>query len=169
MRKQILTIALGVAGLTGFLYLGAPAARADAEKGAMFARMDTNADGTISADEFAAAQKEIFVKMDTNGDGKLSIDEMKVATEKHERMMGKSGGHETVSVTEKMKVMDLNDDGYVSEDEFVAASKVIFDKMDTNHDGTLTKEELKAGREKIKSKMEEKGKSENESSTPLSG
>jgi len=158
MRIRTVTIGLGAAGLAAYLSVaGTPVARADSEKEAWFEQIDTDHDGKISADEWAAGHKEVFSKMDTNGDGKVSPDEMKAAKEKREKMMGKSGGHEMMSVTETMKIMDLNGDGYITEDEFVTASKTKFDKMDTDHDGYLTKAELKAGHEKMKSNM---GKSE---------
>lgn len=39
-------------------------------------RMDTNGDGKITAEEFAAAGDQMFAKLDKNGDGKLAKDEM---------------------------------------------------------------------------------------------
>lgn len=40
------------------------------------AGMDTNGDGEITRDEFAAPMNAHFAQMDTNGDGRLSSDEM---------------------------------------------------------------------------------------------
>src|SRR5579863_4425000 len=96
--------------------------------------------------------------MDTNGDGKVTVEEMTTEMEKHPKMMGKPGAEEMV--TEKVKMMDTNHDGVISEDEFVANSKTMFDKIDTNHDGYLTKSEMKAAHEKMKSKMQEKSQSQ---------
>jgi Ca2+-binding EF-hand superfamily protein len=157
MRNRVLTIGLGAAAMTAFFGLaGARVALADAESD-MFKKMDTDGDGKISADEFAAAHKEKFQKMDTNGDGKLSPEEMKAGFEKGAKMMGKSAGpYKEEAVAEKIKMMDTNNDGYISEDEFMAGQKTMFDKMDTDHDGYLTKSELKAGHEKMKSKIQEK-------------
>jgi Ca2+-binding EF-hand superfamily protein len=39
-------------------------------------RIDTNGDGKITAEEFAAAGDQMFTKLDKNGDGKLAKDEM---------------------------------------------------------------------------------------------
>ena len=157
MKNGILTIGLGATAMTAFLGLaGARVAFADNEAD-MFKKMDTDGDGKISADEFAAAGKEKFTKMDTNGDGKLSADELKAGFEKHEKMMGKSAGpYKGEVVGEKLKMMDTNNDGYISEDEFMAAQKTMFDKLDTNHDGYIEKSEFKAGHEKMKAKMQEK-------------
>lgn len=43
----------------------------------MFALMDTNGDGTISLQEWQAAQERIFKAMDTNKDGNLTLEEMR--------------------------------------------------------------------------------------------
>jgi hypothetical protein len=156
MTNRVLSIGLGAAALSAFTCLGAPVARANMDPDAEFSKMDTDGDGKISADEWAAAHKERFSKMDTNGDGKLSTDELKAGMEKHEKMMGKAPAGAKEMMSEKIKMMDTNNDGMISEEEFVAGSKTMFDKLDTDHDGYLTKAELKAGHEKMKSKMQEK-------------
>jgi Ca2+-binding EF-hand superfamily protein len=154
MTKRILTIGLGAAAFIGLA--GTHTARANTDAESAFQKMDTNADGKLSPDEWEAGQRDMFKKIDANGDGKLSPDELKAGMEKHEKMMGGKtpGGRETA--IEKMKMMDTNNDGSISEDEFISSSKTTFDKMDTNHDGFLSKDELKAGHEKMKSKMQEK-------------
>ncbi|NJO34516.1 MAG: hypothetical protein HC869_16680 [Rhodospirillales bacterium] len=40
------------------------------------ARIDTNSDGKVTTQEFAAAGDQMFAKFDANGDGKLAQDEM---------------------------------------------------------------------------------------------
>jgi Ca2+-binding EF-hand superfamily protein len=49
--------------------------------------IDSNSDGTLSAQEHAAGSKAMFEKMDTNKDGFLSKDELAAG---HAKMMGKS-------------------------------------------------------------------------------
>ena len=48
-------------------------------------------------------------------------------------------------MSNNMMMMDTNHDGMVSSDEYMAHSKMTFDKMDTNHDGMLDKAEMEAG------------------------
>lgn len=48
----------------------------------MFAAMDTNADGMISAEEFNDFHAKRFKEFDTNGDGKISLEEMKAGHKK---------------------------------------------------------------------------------------
>lgn len=45
--------------------------------GSHFTDMDSNGDGTITADEHATAAAKRFAEMDANGDGKVTRDEMK--------------------------------------------------------------------------------------------
>jgi hypothetical protein len=40
------------------------------------ARLDTDSDGKVTTQEFAAAGDKMFAKFDANGDGKLAQDEM---------------------------------------------------------------------------------------------
>ena len=59
-------------------------------------------------------------------------------------------------VAQKFKMMDTNNDGFVSADEHAAGAKIAFSKMDTDHDGYLTKAELKAGHEKMMARAQDK-------------
>ena len=71
MRKTIAVVLSAGLGLTAL----AGAALADKGQG-MFGRADTNGDGFVSKEEFAAGRDKMFAKFDANGDGKLAHDEM---------------------------------------------------------------------------------------------
>jgi Ca2+-binding EF-hand superfamily protein len=96
---------------------------------------DTNKDGIISEEEFAAAKanmrKEHFEKMDTNKDGQISPEERAAAREAREKehftKMDKNGDGQ-VSAAEvppglwaKLKVADTDNNGAVSFDEMTKA------------------------------------------------
>jgi Ca2+-binding EF-hand superfamily protein len=57
-----------------------------------FKRLDTNADGFVSREEFYAGRPDPFVKMDANKDGKLTLEEMATQFEDmHERRQERRG------------------------------------------------------------------------------
>lgn len=63
-------------------------------KGSHFKMMDTNNDGTVSAEEHAAHAAERFKKLDANGDGKVTAEEHeKVRAQMHEKYAGMGHGH----------------------------------------------------------------------------
>ena len=114
----------------------------------MFQMMDSNGDGKISADEHEAGAKMMFDKMDANKDGKVTAAEMDAA---HEQIAGKAKKPH-MSAADKIKVVDSNHDGVLSEQEHVAGAKMMFDKMDTDKDGFLTKAEMEAGHARMMAK-----------------
>ncbi|MDR3389308.1 MAG: EF-hand domain-containing protein [Rudaea sp.] len=104
----------------------------------MLQKMDTNGDGRISLDEYLAAATARFKSIDTKNKG--SIDAVDVAS-----------SPETTQRDERVaqfmvKRMDTAGNGYVTQDEFLAAAKKRFARMDKNGDGKLTPDELAAPR-----------------------
>lgn len=72
---------------------GGPEGEHGGHMGMMMMRMaDTNNDGAVTRDEFAAAQAKHFDMMDTNHDGQLTQAERKAAHDKMKAMGGKRGG-----------------------------------------------------------------------------
>ena len=85
--------ALAAASSFAFAVDPAPAAPAAGEKPkrdpeASFKKMDANADGSLSLEEFTGKKKDAtkaetqFKKRDKDGDGKLSLDELKAPGKK---------------------------------------------------------------------------------------
>jgi hypothetical protein len=105
------------------------------DRAAMFDRLDANHDGSISRQEFMAAQPQLEhrVMIFRNGpDGRPGEPGMKM----HMRGMGMGGmgGH-------MFEMADANHDGRVSLQEAEAAALAHFDRADLNHDGKLTPDE----------------------------
>ena len=115
-----------------------------ANRDAVFKKIDTNGDGSISAAELANAEAAIgrarldaeFTRLDTNKDGQLSKAEFLAAAPPASALMQASA--KTVAA------LDKNHDGKVTPDEFRAPQLAGFDKLDTNHDGTLSPTERQA-------------------------
>lgn len=141
---------------------------------AMFARLDVNKDGKLDqTDRDAHRQQmrsEMFAKLDTDNNGSISKDEFMNARPDHDagpggehmgamgmggmRMEGPGGhrmhGRHGMRGGMMMKMADTNNDGSVSQAEFMAAAGKHFDMADANHDGKITKEERDAARQKMK-------------------
>jgi hypothetical protein len=138
-------------GLAALLGVGAPAvALAGGDADAKFKSTDTNSDGKVSETEFVAVADRKFVEIDANRDGRVTVMEMdnyKARIHKDKQKADK-GWDTRYTSSEKIKKMDTNGDGSVTEVEFRAGATTKFGEMDTNHDAFLTKSELEAGHAK---------------------
>ncbi len=110
-------------------------------------QMDANKDGKITAEEHVAASARMFTAMDANKDGKVTAKEMEVA---HQKVTGKPADPTELSAQEKIKAIDMDDDGALTAAEHAAGSQLLFTTMDTNKDGSLSKAELEEGRKLLK-------------------
>jgi Ca2+-binding EF-hand superfamily protein len=104
----------------------------------MLQKMDTNGDGRISLNEYLAAATARFKGIDTQNKG--SIDVAAIAS-----------SPETAKRDERMaqfmvKHLDSAGNGYVTQDEFLAAAKKRFARLDKTGDGKLTPDEFAAPR-----------------------
>lgn len=87
----------------------------------MFKAIDTNSDGKVTKEEFAAHAAEEYAAKDKNNDGKVDSKEC-------------------------MMFDKFNKDGndYLSKDEFVKGHKGMFDKIDSDKSGSISRSELNA-------------------------
>jgi Ca2+-binding EF-hand superfamily protein len=122
---------------------------------AVFDRLDTNKDGSISRDEFAKAHEQrIEKRIEIREQHKEAAKDGKMADWHSMRMhrMGDMGpGHMLV-------MADTDHDGKVTLAEAEALALQHFDQMDANHDGQVTPEERRAGRPMIIKKVIEEKK-----------
>ena len=132
-------------------------ARRDHFRDKRFTAMDTDKNGIISKEEWLAAQQaralRMFSKLDQNADGSISTDEFKDRQhdghhngehngrhgDKHKRSHGR--------FSEKVFLhMDTNGDGVVTLDEGQTAWSQWFKRLDTNGDGNVTADEVAKAR-----------------------
>ena len=120
------------------------------DRAAMFDKIDTNHDGSISRQEFMAAhsqeERRVFVIREGGAPGAPGAPEApgEPAMKMHMHGMGAGGmgfgGH-------LFEMADANHDGRVSLAEAQAAALAHFDRADLNHDGKITPEERQQAHE----------------------
>ncbi len=112
------------------LSLGAvsPGVRAQSE-GEPFSLTDIDKNGRIDRQEYQKRMVEVFYFADRNKDGFVTVEELAAIEEVD---------------TAAFAAADVNHDGKLTEDEFVAYRMVDFDAADKNKDGVLTYEEVQA-------------------------
>jgi Ca2+-binding EF-hand superfamily protein len=138
MNKQVsaLVIATLLATTAGAAFAQDATTREE-RRAAVFAELDANADGSVSAEEFAAGAN-MFARADTNGDGLLTAEEIAAsvgerAAQRAERMIAR---------------LDTNGDGSLSEDEIKSRRDLarMFERLDANDDGMVSAEEFAEAR-----------------------
>lgn len=141
-----------------------------------FKRMDSDANGILSKDEFRAhmrakkdeRKQKKFARMDTNGNGSVERDEFLAhkqakaerkftrmdkngdgSVSKEEHASCKKGKHHKKRM---FKRMDKDGDGQVSQSESLTAWSNWFKRIDANNDQVVTADEVKAFRNRIHGK-----------------
>lgn len=146
-------------------------AEATAAADAMFARMDKNCDGKLSADErpgrrgaeagditqqqFRERFLQRFDRADANKDGRLDQTERQNMWGKRGDRRGGMAHRGSEGSRGGMGMMmhsDANRDGVLTRAEAVAAATAMFDRVDTNKDGRIDQAERDAARAQMKGK-----------------
>ena len=107
----------------------APPAR---ERTSGLMRYDTNKDGVVDRQEWAAGQEARFKLLDTNHDGKLTKDELFVGNgvPPTDRQLQSQATY--------FRLLDADKDGTVSKEEFLAQAERNFARCDLDKDGRIT-------------------------------
>ena len=125
---------------------------------ALFSRLDTNADGLLSADELPPAQARLFARLvrqgDTDGDGQLSPDEWRQATAPRrpvkpveEKASGELPGADATRLV--LLKLDADGNGILTQDETPESLARVFQQVvelyDRNDDQRITQQEIARG------------------------
>jgi len=101
------------------------------------AAMDKDGNGTISEDEYEDAIANIFRDLDADHNNRVSADELSSASApQHEGML---------SPADRIRRIDMNTDGELTEEELSRGAEKAFQILDTNGDDALDLGELKSG------------------------
>ena len=181
-KIMLATAAAASAATAGFAYAapggeGRPdQTRAQAQDHAtkMFERMDANKDGKLDKADHEARQTGRFDRLDTDKNGSLSREEFNTRPQRAEKAPdgqkaegrrgdgkhfggrhhgGRGGGKHGGFM---MKQADTNNDGAISQAEFVASHLAKFDAADADKNGTVTSAERKAQHEKMRAEWQAK-------------
>lgn len=137
MKPFIPAIALPLAALaiSAWAQSGAPASPQHPSRFQhQLQKMDSNGDGKISLAEYLAAATARFDAIDPQHKGSIDATQLADSPAANERIQ-----HRAKSI---VKHLDKAGNGYVTQDEFLAAAKKRFARKDRDGDGKLTSDEL---------------------------
>ena len=100
---------------------------------------DTNGDGRVDKAEFQAVRDEQFARTDENGDGRLT--EQEYVLEFEDRLDAQYERTYQAQVKQtyvRFKVLDLDDDGHMTFNEYMQSGFRAFSRYDTTGDGFIT-------------------------------
>ena len=101
---------------------------------------DTNADGLISAAEHESAAREMFARMDADHDGQLTAEELASLRARFGPVEDRGP---VVGVAERIQAVDVNGDGLVSPGEYEAGAREAYARLDLDRDGRVSAEEMR--------------------------
>jgi len=119
---------------------------------AAFQRLDANADGRVTQDEYMAVMRQRFAVADVDRDGNLSIEELPAFLNPNRRRAAASAsaaapqGPSTQRLSAMIRRLDRNGDGKLSFEELMPQMQRWFTRHDANGDGAVTQEEARSAR-----------------------
>lgn len=147
MKNQSFKSLVIVSGLA--LAAVTPAFAGDAED--TFKRMDTNADGKVTAAEHTQFAETMFKQSDADRDGKVSAAECEASQASYDKKMK----IDKKATAAHMRQVDTDGDGQISATENATFVKSSFARADKNGDGTLSEDEVEAAHKAMKKELKD--------------
>lgn len=134
-----------VAASTDTTETGTPRRSADGHsKGAFFTKYDVDGDGHVTQAEFMAERASGYHRRDANGDGNVQSEEY--VSEYEIRLIEQLEAQRKRQIDQadfRFTVLDKNEDGNLSLDEFHASGERMFSTLDSNKDGIVDEQDEK--------------------------
>ena len=130
------TVHAGLAGADDTVSFGTGGYASALRSKATMRMMDTNKDEKVSRNEWMDYEERIFAAMDTNKDGVLDKKEF-VRTDNPAAAFATAAYARGLMTDETLIKIDVDHDGTISRDEFIAYHKMIFDKLDKHKKGSV--------------------------------
>ena len=102
--------------------------------------MDKDKNGSVSKDEFLQYLSQAFDSIDVDKSGKLERNEL---TNARFPFSKRTRAATTANVRQLVRLIDEDQNGTVSKDEFLQYMSQTFDRLDVNQSGELEREELR--------------------------
>ena len=174
MKRLLIAAALGATAITGIATAQTQTQQQNARGMRGMAAADRNGDGVITRAEATAAADAMFARMDKNRDGKLSADERPGrrgaaageitqqqfrdhAMKRFDRMDTNKDGRIDQTERNAMRANrgehrrgGMRHGGVITKAEATAAAAAMFDRLDTNKDGRIDQAEREAARGQMK-------------------
>lgn len=112
---------------------------------AKFSAMDTNGDGMLSAAEHSAGAAAMFRDADADRDGSMTAAEMDAAHKATKDGKPTKGDSHRQDSAEKIRLVDADGNGQVSQAEHEAGAQAMFTRLDTDGNGSVSMQEMQAG------------------------
>jgi len=137
---------VGISLIVGMLSTSALAASkrtdaaAEADVRNLLVLMDKDKNGSISKDEFLQYLSQAFDSIDVNKSGQLERNEL---TNARFPFSKRTRAATAANVRQLVRLMDDDQNGTVSKDEFMQYMSQTFDRLDVNQNGEIEREELR--------------------------
>lgn len=155
LSQLIVTIA-GCGTAAALIAVWVPAAHGK-QRPAEMGAMDGDGDGKLTPEEHAAAARRMFAMMDANKDGRVTAAEMDAA---QQLITGRKSRKGQQSAAAKIAAIDSDGDGILTEEEHQNGARTMFGRMDADADGLLSKAELAAGHKALRKPADDGSKDE---------
>ena len=126
-RKSFMTAVLLLGGVLGAQLVSRSVSAAPPSAFSVVSKTDTDNDNTLDLAEVKAAASAKFDTLNKDADGTLDAKEV-----------------EGIIGAKTLKTADLDNDGTLTKDEYLALVEKLFKMADVDHDGTLSVQELKS-------------------------